>query len=188
MVRTLLMASAALLLGGSAAPRSAPETHAGRPLAARPPAQNVAPAARRAFFGELHLHTIMSLDAWTFGTKVTPDQAYRFARGETVMVPAEQVAKEQGLNVTGLVPARRAWPLDFTAVTDHSEYVGAMAQLDDPNSAFSASPTGKALRDAGFVKAEEAAHEHDTPATRDLKAAAEAAQGWAVEMKAANDN
>ena len=95
------------------------------------------PAARRAFFGELHLHTVMSFDAWTFGTKVTPDQAYKFASGETVMVPASQVAKEQGLNVTGMVPAKRSWPLDFTAVTDHSEYLGAMTQLDDPESAFS---------------------------------------------------
>ncbi|MBS0333449.1 MAG: DUF3604 domain-containing protein, partial [Proteobacteria bacterium] len=34
------------------------------------------PASRRAFFGELHLHTVMSFDAWTFGTRVTPDQAY----------------------------------------------------------------------------------------------------------------
>ena len=65
----------------------------------------VNPAARRAYFGELHLHTVMSFDAWTFGTRVTPDQAYRFARGETVMVPAFQVAREQGLPVSGLVPA-----------------------------------------------------------------------------------
>jgi hypothetical protein len=54
--------------------------------------RSVAPHQRRVFFGELHLHTVMSLDAWTFGTQVTPDQAYKFARGETVMVPAFQNA------------------------------------------------------------------------------------------------
>src|SRR5579871_2465114 len=47
-------------------------------------------AERRVFFGELHLHTTMSFDAWSLGTVITPDQAYRFARGETVMVPAGQ--------------------------------------------------------------------------------------------------
>lgn len=55
------------------------------------------PTERRAFFGELHLHTAMSFDAWTFGTKVTPDQAYKFARGETVMVPGVQVFGYEGI-------------------------------------------------------------------------------------------
>ena len=115
-------------------------------VAAQDTAQKSAPPSdRRAFFGELHLHTTMSFDAWTFGTKVTPDQAYKFARGETVMVPAVQVQKEQGIPATADVPAKRAWPLDFTAVTDHSESLGAMTQLDDPDSAFSKSPTGKSL-------------------------------------------
>src|SRR5690349_13215950 len=71
---------------------------------------------RRAFFGELHLHTTMSFDAWTFGTKVTPDMAYKFARGETVMVPGVQVEQEQGMDGKNDVPATRAWPLDFAAV------------------------------------------------------------------------
>lgn len=149
------------------------------------------PDSRRAFFGELHLHTTMSFDAWTFGTKVTPDQAYKFARGETVMVPAVQVAKQQGRDARALVPARRAWPLDFTAVTDHSEYLGAVAQLDDPNSAFSQSKIGKALSAGGmqaFYAAVQAVSGKTTGATPDLKAAAEAANGWAVEIKAANDN
>src|ERR1700733_13508508 len=70
-------------------------------------ASSIPPAQRRAYFGELHLHTTMSFDAWTFGTKVTPDQAYKFARGETVMVPAAQVQVEQGIPANGLVPARR---------------------------------------------------------------------------------
>jgi hypothetical protein len=151
----------------------------------------VDPAGRRAFFGELHLHTVMSFDAWTFGTKVTPDQAYRFARGETVMVPASQVVMEQGLAVTGSVPAKRAWPLDFTAVTDHSEYLGAMTQLDDPNSAFSKSDIGKELSKGGqraFFRAASMLHVEGGDAPPIMKEAAQAADGWNVEMKAANAN
>jgi hypothetical protein len=151
----------------------------------------VKPAERRAYFGELHLHTAMSFDAWTFGTKVTPDQAYKFARGETVMVPAIQVAVEQGGKPDGLVPAKRAWPLDFTAVTDHSEYLGSALQLDNPNSGFSKTKFGQLIRDSGrqgFQIGEGAIYGPPSPARNDLKAAAEEANGWTVEMKAANDN
>ncbi|HEX3920125.1 MAG TPA: DUF3604 domain-containing protein [Caulobacteraceae bacterium] len=149
----------------------------------------IPPADRHAYFGELHLHTVMSLDAWTFGTKVTPDQAYRFARGEQIMVPAVQVAVEQGIQATGDVPAQRAWPLDFTAVTDHSEFLGAIHQLDTPTSAFAASPLGKKLLAAGragFAMVEIAAH--DPQYQPDLRAAAAASDGWNVEMRAANAN
>jgi hypothetical protein len=186
-LRNLLMTSAVLAALASAAAAQEPSTPPGATYrSALPPAQ------RRAFFGELHLHTTMSFDAWTFGTKVTPDQAYKFARGETVMAPAVQVQKEQGLNVTGDVPAKRAWPLDFTAVTDHSEYLGAVAQLDDPNSPFSQTPLGKELKTGGmrafYTAALAVEGGKNNPATPDLKAAAERANGWALEMKAANDN
>src|ERR1700731_2821542 len=110
----------------------------------RDPGQ-IRPPQRRAFFGELHLHTALSLDAWSYGTKLLPDDAYRFGRGETVMVPAVQVAAEQGMSARGSVPARRAWPLDFMAVTDHSENLGTMLPLEDPQSAFSKSELGKSL-------------------------------------------
>ena len=56
-------------------------------------ATSVPPSQRRVFFGEMHLHTTMSFDAWTFGTKITPDQAYKFGRGETVMVPGSRSAR-----------------------------------------------------------------------------------------------
>ncbi|HZZ33982.1 MAG TPA: DUF3604 domain-containing protein [Phenylobacterium sp.] len=168
------------------------QTEAGARKAADARPTKVDPAARRAFFGELHLHTVMSFDAWAFGTKVTPDQAYKFARGETIMVPASQVATEQGIKGTGAVPARRAWPLDFTAVTDHSEYLGAMTQLDDPNSPFSQSDIGKELGKGGqqaFFRAGQLLHVEgggETPPI--MKEAAKAADGWNTEMRAANAN
>jgi hypothetical protein len=185
-LRIVLLASAMFAAVGPLALAQEPSTPPGATYKSAAP-----PQQRRAFFGELHLHTVMSLDAWTFGTRITPDQAYRFARGETVMAPASQLAAEQGIQADREVPARRAWPLDFTAVTDHSEYLGAMHQLDDPDSAFSKTGTGKTLKDAGragFELGEKMVYSHDPVGSADLKAAAEAANGWAVEMKAANDN
>jgi hypothetical protein len=104
-----------------------------------------APDQRRVFFGELHLHTALSTDAWTYGTKLLPADAYRFGRGDTVMVPAAQVTKEQGRGEGKDVPARRTWPLDFMAVTDHSESVGTVMTLDDPTSAFANTDAGKKI-------------------------------------------
>src|SRR5262245_39325946 len=79
------------------------------------------PENRRVFYGDLHLHTTYSGDAWSWGTKVTPAMAFAFAKGEPVKVPAIQLRAEQGLNVKDDVTVRRAWPLDFFAVTDHAD-------------------------------------------------------------------
>jgi hypothetical protein len=143
------------------------------------------PAQRRAFFGELHLHTTLSFDAWTFGTKVFPDQAYKFGRGETVMVPAAQAGRDWGLTGGKYVAVRRAWPLDFMAVTDHSEYMGAFQQLDVPDSAFSQSAVGKEIAAMGrraFILA------NRFLGTPEVSDAAKVANAWAVQVKAANDN
>lgn len=182
------LAAAGMLVGSSGeatlASGARPEPAAYHP--------RIPPQGRRAYFGELHLHTTMSFDAWAFGTRVTPDQAYKFARGQTVMVPASQVAQEQGLSPNADVPARRAWPLDFTAVTDHAEYLGAMNELDKPNSDFSRTSIGSALKSGGtaaFFKAAAAIFGGADPqAKADFEAAARAADGWAVEVNAANAN
>ncbi len=147
-------------------------------------AQDPAPAERRAFFGELHLHTGMSFDAWTFGSKVLPDQAYKFGRGDTVVVPAAQLSRQQGLEGKDIA-VRRPWPLDFMAVTDHSEYLGAMHQLDDPTSAFSQTALGKQIVALGRRAFLQAAKLMNNPEVKD---AAVVAHGWDVEMKAAQDN
>ena len=92
---------------------------------------------RDAYFGDLHLHTTDSFDAYVLmGTKTTPDEAYKFARGDTI-------------NYLGQ-PIKRSEPLDFLAVTDHSENIGVFNQLDDPNSAFSLSAVGKLAREGGY--------------------------------------
>jgi hypothetical protein len=58
------------------------------------------------------MHTAYSLDAYIGGTRLTPDDAYRFAKGETVTVDGK--------------PHTRKRPLDFVAVSDHAEYIGEM--------------------------------------------------------------
>jgi len=72
---------------------------------------------KSAFYGDLHIHTALSSDAFSDGTRVYPDAAYRFAQGEEIELPGEF-----GEQPTGLVRIDR--PLDFAAVTDHSEALG----------------------------------------------------------------
>ena len=183
-LRTLLLAGAiGLAVASPASPRERP-TPPGATY--RSP---VPPERRRAFFGELHLHTAMSFDAWSFGTRITPDQAYRFGRGETVMVPREQVRAQEHINVTRDVPARRAWPLDFMAVTDHAENMGVFNQFDDPTNPLSSTPFARELekdRQKAFYLIANAMSSK-TPAPK-LHAMDAMRSAWDVEVKAANDN
>ena len=71
---------------------------------------------RDAYFGELHLHAAYSLDAYGWGTRLTPDGAYRFAQGEEVSLPSGGKTK-----ITA--------PLDFAAVTEHSEWLGEVHMI-----------------------------------------------------------
>ncbi|OYU70823.1 MAG: hypothetical protein CFE28_12960 [Alphaproteobacteria bacterium PA2] len=193
--RQVLLATAAVTIAISAGllltvRQAGAGTDAQQPAAAPAGSGAQIPAdQRRAYFGDLHLHTTMSLDAWTFGSRVTPDQAYRFARGETVMVPATQMSAEHGIATTQPMPARRAWPLDFMAVTDHSEYLGGFTQLELPGSAFSLSAIGQKFKEAGragFIVLTMMRGEAET--AKALAAASEASDGWNLEMRAANAN
>jgi hypothetical protein len=121
--RTRIAASLALVLIGTS-PMQA--------VAAETPAVSADPL-RQVYFGDLHLHTSYSLDAYLGGAmSVDPDTAYRFARGEVVDFMGQ--------------PMRRREPLDFLAVTDHVEGLGVVNALDDRDSALSRSSAGKALR------------------------------------------
>lgn len=71
-----------------------------------------------AYFGETHLHTAYSLDAYIGGARLRPEDAYRFAMGEEV--------ESQGTKMH--IKA----PLDFCAVTDHAEYIGEMYSMMTP--------------------------------------------------------
>jgi hypothetical protein len=95
-------------------------------------------AERDAYFGDLHLHTMYSTDGYiSFGARLDPDGAYRFARGESVM------------HLDGAIK-RSTPPLDFMAVTDHAEWLGVAQTLEDPNSPLSRSEVGKELRQKDY--------------------------------------
>ena len=74
------------------------------------------------YFGDLHLHTALSADANFIGTTLYPEDAYKFAMGEEVDYFGQKV--------------KRIAPLDFLAVTDHSEYLGVIEAVRDPNGPF----------------------------------------------------
>lgn len=83
---------------------------------------------RRAFYGDLHVHTGVSMDARIRGTTTTPDDAYRFARGERL-----------GLSPIAADGTPDRWaqldrPLDFAAVTDHAEWMAETSLCGDPDS------------------------------------------------------
>lgn len=102
------------------------------PAFAEAPSVKVNPL-RKAFYGDLHLHTSYSFDAYLGGTtRVGPDEAYRFAKGEVVDYMGQ--------------PMRRREPLDFLAVTDHAESLGVLTGLDDPTSVVSGSELGRIVR------------------------------------------
>ena len=73
---------------------------------------------RNAYFGDLHVHTSWSFDAFIFNVRTSPDDAYRFGKGEAIA------------HVSGK-PIQMQRPLDFMAVTDHAEYMGVMKQMQD---------------------------------------------------------
>ena len=91
----------------------------------RQPCADYAPL-RRPFFGDTHVHTAWSFDASAQDTRNKPPQAYDFARGAPMGIQPYNDRNE---------PLREVLidrPLDFTAVTDHSEFFGEMRMCMTP--------------------------------------------------------
>ena len=84
------------------------------------------------FFGDTHLHTAFSPDAGLIGATLTPDDAFRFARGEKV------------ISSTG-VPVRLARPLDFLVVSDHAENLGLPTAVANRNPELLATEFGRKI-------------------------------------------
>jgi hypothetical protein len=88
---------------------------------------------RDAYFGETHVHTSWSLDAFSIGNVLTtPGDAYKYFKGEPIKHPLGYEVKIDT-------------PLDWAGVTDHSEYAGVVNLANEPNSAVSKIPAAQPL-------------------------------------------
>ena len=84
------------------------------------------------YWGDVHLHSNHSLDAYiTDNTMITPDMAYRYARG----IPITQPGLDRKIQI------RR--PLDFMAVTDHAEMMGIFTLLNRADETLTSTPWGR---------------------------------------------
>lgn len=111
-----MSAAAQGVSGSKAQPAYSP--YAGRDFPVRP------------YFGDTHLHTGFSMDAGAFGARLTPRDAYRFARGEEITSNSKQ-------------PAKLSRPLDFLVVADHSDNMGFFPDLIAGKPELLADPTGR---------------------------------------------
>ena len=92
---------------------------------------------RNVYFGDLHVHTLHSYDAFTVArVRASPDDAYRFAKGESI-----KHTLGYDLRISGD-------PLDFYAVTDHAEFMGVPADMVKTTTVFSNHPLVKYARGA----------------------------------------
>lgn len=93
------------------------------------------PEDRNVYFGETHLHTVLSFDAYIMGNRNGPEEAYRYARGEAIPHP-------------GGFSMQLKRPLDFQAVTDHAIYLGMLPAMHDPDEAVSRHPIAQDIQKA----------------------------------------
>ena len=95
---------------------------------------------RQVFFGDLHVHSSWSLDAFAAGVNVGPVNAYRYARGESIPHASGHEIKLAGP------------PLDFIALTDHAEYLGLTIAASDPTHPVQAQPLIRSWMGENAVK------------------------------------
>ncbi len=91
-------------------------------------------STRVPLFGDLHVHTTYSFDAYIFGTLATPDDAYEFAKGKPITHPA-------GFDVS------LDRPLDFYGVTDHGTFLGQVAEAATPGNPYYEAPSSVNVND-----------------------------------------
>jgi len=156
----------ALLLAGLA---SAPCAHA---------------APLQLLWGDTHLHTSYSTDAYSGGnTLIDPDTAYRYAKGEPVLHP------------TARTKIRLDRPLDFLVVSDHAEFLGLQVGLSKQDPAMLATPSGRRLADllkqnpaAIFREIVRIDKPEESELVRDLYTRAVRTSAWATLAEAADRN
>lgn len=156
-------ADTAAVVQAAVAPRAAPNTE------------------RNAYFGNVHVHTGWSFDAFTNGSQTTPADAYAWAQGREIT----------NSGVGGKIQIRT--PLDFYMVSDHAEFMGVFNQMANPESPLSKTEIAKGVNSpdpntrlqtfARFLR-EMSAGQVD-PAMSDPKLASSV---WAEIVKAAEEN
>ena len=105
------------------------------------------PANRKVYFGEQHLHSSWSPDAYAMGVRQAPADAYRYGMGEEIT-----------LSTTG-EKFKKSTPYDFIALTDHAEYLGVFPLLADPKSPLSKNPIALLINSSNPVDKNRAATE-----------------------------
>ena len=138
----VIAATLAAGCGEKEAARTPPDEPATAPEAAATASGPVtsAPAAnplKNAYFGDLHVHTALSVDAFITNTRTLPDDAYRYARGEAI----EHVSGQK---------IRLGTPLDFMAVTDHAEVLGMARAMGNPDNPLSKEPLAAGITSLDF--------------------------------------
>jgi Protein of unknown function (DUF3604) len=97
---------------------------------------------KNCYFGDLHLHTAFSADAFLIGAKSLPDNAFEYAMGQEEDYMGGKI--------------KRNAPLDFLAVTDHAEYLGVMIEIANPKGPFTSSSYYKAIHSNNVEEAKKA--------------------------------
>jgi len=92
---------------------------------------------KAAYFGETHVHTSFSLDAYIGGARLTPDEAYKFAQGRDVVINGQKHNIKR--------------PLDWAAVSDHAEFIGEMYSTQVPGAKGGENPMLEELRNLKSV-------------------------------------
>jgi hypothetical protein len=133
--RTLLASACLLALGAcskkeAAAPMA--ETQATQSAPANTTDLPPANPDNNAYFGDVHVHTGWSFDAFTNGSKTTPTDAYAWAQGRPI-------------TGSGGPEMQIKTPLDFYMVADHAEMMGIFNQMADPNSPLSKTELAKGV-------------------------------------------
>jgi hypothetical protein len=129
-MKRLLLGTALIALAGCSGAEQASEPP---PPVAQPATEIIRTPTKVALFGDLHIHTENSFDAYIFGTRASPDDAYAFARGRTIDNGA-------GTDITLSGP-----PLDFYSVTDHGEYLGVIKAMRTRGHPLSDTDTAKSI-------------------------------------------
>lgn len=132
-----------MLAGCAAQPDDTPSQLASTQSATEVASAGDRPIADTVYWGDLHLHTNRSFDAYSLGnTRLGPEDAYKFARGEAVTASS-------GLR------AQLDRPLDFLMVADHAEYLGVVAGVVAGTPGVADTPLGQ--RWASYLKGSDVA-------------------------------